>query len=108
MPVGILGSLLGNLRHPGLVLVLTVPDHDDDTPTRVAVDEPPAVRPAESPASDRDQVTNLLSTVTLGAVALEDPGISPDADGSKVSVNELEPVIPPQATICPVIDGELA
>ena len=54
------------------------------------------------------QLTNLLSTVTLGAVAVEDPGISPDAEGSKVSANELEPVMPPQATICPVIEGEFA
>jgi len=50
----------------------------------------------------------LLSTETVGAVALEDPGISADADGSNVSAKELAPVIPPQATICPVIDGELA
>jgi len=55
-----------------------------------------------------DQGTNLVSTDTVGDVTLELPGISPDAEGSKVSVKELEPVMPPQATIWPVMEGELA
>lgn len=54
------------------------------------------------------QPTYLLSTDVVGAVALELPGISPDADGLNVKANEFDPVIPPHATIWPVIEGELA
>jgi hypothetical protein len=56
----------------------------------------------------RTQPTYLLRTETVGAVALELPGISPDADALNVNANEFDPVIPPHATIWPVIDGELA
>jgi hypothetical protein len=38
---------------------------------------------------------DLWRTVTDGAVALEDPGISADAVGSKTRAKELEPVMPP-------------
>ena len=54
------------------------------------------------------ELTNFSSTETVGAVELEDPGISLDAEGSNVRAKELEPVIPPHATICPVMDGEFA
>jgi uncharacterized membrane protein len=54
------------------------------------------------------QLTNLDVADTVGGPVVEDPGISPDAEALKVSAKEFEPVIPPQATIWPVIEGELA